>query len=79
MKFPLKFIYTLKGNVKKVSRRLKKAYPYQTICLSFGSSVSAALHDFEAFLLTLKQLDNQNTIRLLKKVSDVKIFANPDN
>lgn len=77
MKFPLKFIYTLKGNVKKVSRRLKKAY--QTICLSFGTSVSAALHDFEAFLLTLKQLDNQNTIRLLKKVSDVKIFANPDN
>lgn len=41
---------------KIVSRRLKKAC--QTRWLSFGSSVSAALQDFEAILLTLKQLDD---------------------
>lgn len=50
---------------KIVARRLKKAC--QTRWLSFGSSVNAAKLDFEAILLTLKQLDDATAIGLLKK------------
>lgn len=61
---------------KIVSRRLKKAC--QTRWLSCGSSVSAALQDFEAILLTLKQLDDPShptAIGLLKKMNDVKFLG----
>ena len=59
--------------IKCLSRILKKAC--QTRWLSFDSSVTAALRDYEAIVLTLQHLDDATALGLLMKMKTVKFLG----
>ena len=58
---------------KLLAKRLKKAC--QTRWLSFDASATAALQSYEAFLLSLQEIDDATTIGLISKLKSVKFIG----